>query len=668
MHSLLDAIGSHPHAALLAVFVVACAESLALVGALVPAAIVMFAAGALIGTGALELWITLAAAVAGAVLGDGLSYELGRSRESTIRAWPAFRRFSQPLARAEAFLQDHGGKSILLARFAAPVRAFVPLLAGFGRMPRSRFYTVNVASALLWAPVHILPGVLFGASLHVAEAVSGRLALIVLLLAALVWGVVWLMTTALRFVVPWAHYLRDRVVARSRGRDSLIARAALALLDPARPNSHALLFGAVLLLAAGWLFLGVVEDVLAKDTLVQVDLAVFHFLQQLRTDSIDRVMIAITQMGSVGVLLPLAVTVALWLAWRRSWHTAAYWVGVAAFGELLVQLLKFTLGRRRPLDLYTGVQLFSFPSGHAVVTTVMLGFLAFLLSRRQTMRTRLVIAAIAGLYVALVAFSRLYLGAHWLSDVAGGISLGVAWVAMLAMVYTHRGVREDFRPRQLMLLVVVALALFGTVWNSVRTAADLKRYAVVDRVRLITPGQWLEPGWRSLPARRVDVAGAPEEAFGLQWACGDADITALLAGSGWQPAPAWSLAHALAWLAPHTALAEHPVLPRFDRGNPSGLVFVRATGHQDEREVLRLWRSDVRLSAVVAGAAPLPVWYGAVYREVHASHGLLPSPAIHRVTLPPARVTAQLPAEVSRQERSRGTGEPDTVLALCRAP
>jgi membrane protein DedA with SNARE-associated domain/membrane-associated phospholipid phosphatase len=666
MHSLLDAIGSHPHWALLAVFAVACAESLALIGAIVPAAIVMFAAGALIGAGALELWITLAAAVAGAVLGDGLSYELGRSREATIRAWPAFRRFGRPIARAEAFLRDHGGKSILLARFVAPVRAFVPLLSGFGRMPRSRFYPINIASALLWAPVHILPGVLFGVSLHVAEAVSGRLALIVLLLAALAWGVVWLMTTALRFVVPWAQHLRDHVVADSRGRDSLAARAALALLDPARPDSHALLFASVLILATGWLFLGVLEDVVAKDTLVQVDLAVFHFLQQLRTEAIDRVMIVITEMGSVGVLLPLAVTVTLWLGWRRSWHTAAYWIGVAAFGEVLVQLLKFTLGRHRPLDLYTGVEQFSFPSGHAVVSTVMLGFLAFLLSRRQTMHTRLIIATLTALYVALVAFSRLYLGAHWLSDVVGGISLGVAWVSILAMVYTHRGVQEDFRPRQLMLLVAVALALFGTVWNRMHSGADLKRYAVVDRVRLTTASQWLDAGWRDLPARRLDVAGESEEPFALQWACRDDDIAALASGAGWQPAPDWSLEHALAWLVPHTALADHPVLPRFDRGLASRRVFVRAAGPEDQREVLRLWRSDVRLSTAVAGLAPLPVWYGAVYREAHVTHGYLPSPAIHRVTLPAAAFVAQLPSDVFRQERSRGADQPDTVLAICR--
>jgi undecaprenyl-diphosphatase len=397
---------------------------------------------------------------------------------------------------------------------------------------------------------------------------------------------------------------------------------------------------------------------------VQVDLAVFRFLQQLRTGSIDRVMIGVTGMGSVGVMLPLAVTVTLWLVWRRSWHTATYWIGVTAFGEVLVQVLKLTLGRRRPLELYTGVEQFSFPSGHATVTTVMLGFLAFLVSRRQPLRARLVIAAVAGLYVALVAFSRLYLGAHWLSDVLGGISLGVTWISMVAMVYTHRGVQEDFRPRQLMLLVAVALAIYGTVWNSMHSVVELKRYAMIDRTRLMTANQWLDQGWLSLPQQRIDSVGQPEEAFGLQWACGEAGVTGLLQAAAWQPALPWSLPNALGWLVPHTALADHPVLPRFDRGNESRLVFVRATDRDDERDVLRLWRSDVRLSSTAA--RPMPVWYGALYRERHAQHGYLAGPEVERVLLPVAQFAAALPPSVSIEQRQREPGAPRTVLVLCR--
>ncbi len=666
MPSFLSAVAAHPHAVLLGVFLVAWAESLAIIGTLVPAAIVMFGAGALVGAGALGLWTTLGAAICGAVLGDAFSYELGRSHEARIRAWRVFQRHTEALARGERFIHRRGGKSVLLARFAAPVRAFVPLLAGFAHMPRLRFYAVNVLSALVWAPVHILPGVLFGASLQVAEAVSERLAVILLLLVFLLWFAVWLTTTALRFVVPRARRVRDAIVARIRGRNHRPARVALALLDPASPGSHALLLGALLLLGAGWLFLGVLEDVISHDPLVQADIAVFNFLQALRTAPVDRLLIVVTEMGSVGVMLPLVIGVALWLMWRRCWRTAWYWIGVAAFAEVLVQLLKFTLGRTRPLDLYTGVERFSFPSGHAVVSTVILGFLAFLLSRGQATRVRLAIAAGTGVYVALVAFSRLYLGAHWLSDVLGGMSLGLAWVALAAMVYTRRRVVENFEPRRLALLVSIALVVFGGLWSGTNSAADLARYTVVKvQPRVIAVNEWLDQDWRLLPARRLELA-EPEEPFGLQWACGEEGIRRRLGVSGWRPAQAWSVRNTLAWLSPDPQLQELPVLPRFDRGSRPHLVFVRWTADRPhEREVLRLWSSRFELHS--GGPGDMPIWYGALYREEQVRHRAVPAVGI-RGSVASADATArQLPIDGGKQLRSRPGGT-QVVLALCRRP
>jgi membrane protein DedA with SNARE-associated domain/membrane-associated phospholipid phosphatase len=666
MHFFLTTVGEHPHAVLLAIFLVACAESLAIVGTVVPAAIVMFGAGALIGAGSIGLWTALAVATFGAVLGDGASYELGRARENQIRAWHVFQSHREALVRGEGFIRRHGGKSILLARFAAPVRAFVPLLAGFSHMPRLRFYTANILSALIWAPVHILPGVLFGASLQVAEAVSGRLAVIVLLIALLVWIAAWLTTAGLRFAVPRIQRLRDATVARLRGRNNLIARATLALLDPASPGSHALLLAAVLLLGTGWLFLGVLEDLLSHDPLVQADLAVFHFLQGLRTASVDRLMIAVTEMGSVGVMLPLVIAVASWLLWRRCWRTAWYWVGVTAFAEVLVQLLKFTLGRSRPLDLYTGVERFSFPSGHAVVSTVVLSFLAFLLSRRQTTRARLVLAAITGVYVTLVAFSRLYLGAHWLSDVLGGVSLGVAWVALVAMVYTQRRVEENFQPRGLSLVVAASLLVFGGLWIGTHSAVDLGRYAAVKvQPHAIAVNEWIDQGWRQLPAQRLEIAGDPEEPFDLQWACSEADIRSRLGASGWQPAAPWSLQNTLAWLSPELRLQELPVLPRFDRGNRPRLALVRWTAEKPgEREVLRLWPSEFELQPTGAGTTR-PIWYGAVYREAQPRHRHMPDVGVRRSVVSAGSVTEQLSSDVWRQVRSRASAQAQTTLLLC---
>lgn len=667
MQSILSAAAIHPHWIVFAVFLVACAESLAIIGTLVPAAVVMFSAGALIGAGSIGIWSTFTAAVLGATLGDSLSYELGRTRQSQVRNWGLFRRYEQTLARGEEFIRRHGRKSIVLARFTGPLRAFVPLLVGFSSMPRSHFYSVNVVSALLWAPVHILPGVFFGASLLVAEAVSGRLVVITLLLVLLIWFAVKATSLTIRFSIPRLKRLRDTTVARLREQHSALARASLALLNPSQPGSHAMLIFSTLLLSAGWLFLGVMEDVLTHDPLVRADLSVFHFLQALRSPAVDRLMVATTEMGGMGVLLPLVIVVSLWLAWHRSWRTAGYWLGAVAFAQALVQLLKFTLGRGRPLDLYAGNEQFSFPSGHAAATTVILGFLAVLLSRGQSNRTRQALAITFAVYVALVAFSRLYLGAHWMSDVVGGVSLGVAWVALVAMVYTQRRVEENFRPRLLSLMVVVTLTGVGSWWIASKSSADLSRYTAVAQPQVpeMTQDEWLADGWHRLPANRSELAGDQEERFGLQWACTMDGIDQALVASGWRPASPWSPRSALMWLAPQSPLLDLPVLPRFDQGRKSRLAFVRWNAERPaQREVLRLWNSGVRLRPGT-GRMKWTIWYGAVYREVRDDNrfvpnaGLLWSKVIDRAIMQP------LPPHVSQQMGIRLAVQVPTQLTMC---
>ena len=661
---MLNTLGSHPQLALLVVVLVAFAESVAIIGTFVPAAIVMFTAGALVGNGSLDLWQTLAFAAFGAILGDAVSYELGRRQEARIRAWPMFRRHDRAVQRGEAFLRRHGGKSVILARFTGAVRAFVPLLAGFTRMSPWRFYAFNVASALLWAPAHILPGVLFGSSLQLAEAVSGRLAVIALALVATIWGVAWLLSVTVRVGGPRLRLLRDAVVLRARSSQSGAARALLGLLDPQRSDSAALLFGTVLLLASGWLFFGVLEDIVFGDPLVQLDHAVFRLLQDLRIDAVDRWMVAVTGMGSAGVLLPLILVVLLWLLWRRCWRTAGYWVVTVTVAELLVQLLKFTLGRQRPLDLYSGVERFSFPSGHVTVSTVVLSFLAFLLSRGQPRSMRTAIAVVCGVYLALVACSRLYLGAHWFSDVVGGMSLGLAWVAFSALVYTLRPVREDVAPRGLLLAAVAALAISGVAWNQWRGTADLGRYSTQLPRAVMSASDWLDHGWERLPAQRLGLAGEMKEQFQLQWACAPAQLGRELEAMGWRQAPEWTWVRVLGSIVPRPSVGDLPLLPRFNGGVRSRLMFVSAPGPgADAREVIRLWQSDFDIGTAAAGR--WPIWYGAIYREVRRGDGTISQNLLRQTALAPAEFTALLPRDNLSVVRSRGEAGGPTVLLRC---
>src|SRR6266702_5289384 len=172
---LLHLLGGHTAWTLVVVFLAAFLEAVAIIGTFVPGSTAMFIAGALVGTGTLNLGWLFASAIVGAVAGDGMSYWFGRRYKDKIsRLWP-FSTHPGLLESGQKYFDKHGAKSVVFARFAAPLRAIVPVVAGMLEMPPVRFYAMNVLSALLWAPAHILPGVVFGASIQLAGAVSFRL-------------------------------------------------------------------------------------------------------------------------------------------------------------------------------------------------------------------------------------------------------------------------------------------------------------------------------------------------------------------------------------------------------------------------------------------------------------------------------------------------------------
>jgi undecaprenyl-diphosphatase len=325
----------------------------------------------------------------------------------------------------------------------------------------------------------------------------------------------------------------------------------------------------------------------------------------------DRVMVGITELGSAGVMLPLVVAMAAWLAARRCWRTVGYWIVTVASAELMVQVLRRTLGRHRPLSLYQGLEQYSFPSGHATVSAVVLASLAFLLTRGQSLRWRIAVGTTAAVYAALVGFSRLYLGAHWLSDVLGGFSFGLAAVALSAMVYTQHQLDEPIRPKGMALAAVVTIVVAASLWGWWRAPADMKRYAAILPPQQTTLQEWASGGFQQLPRRRHEVAGERGERFTLQVACSEAALRESLQRAGWVTAPGLGLASVLQAIAPHPSVGELPLLPRYDGGRASSIDVMQAPAPgANARNVLRLWQSSWELPGGVT------IWYGAFDREV----------------------------------------------------
>ena len=137
-------------------------ESMVVIGAFFPATVLMVIAGGLAAQGIINPFELIAWCVAGAVLGDAVSYWLGRKLGPMAWRHPLLKAHRRIAARARLFFRKWGVTSIYLCRFMGPVRAFVPLIAGITDMPHMRFQLANLGSALIWVPVMLAPGFLAG--------------------------------------------------------------------------------------------------------------------------------------------------------------------------------------------------------------------------------------------------------------------------------------------------------------------------------------------------------------------------------------------------------------------------------------------------------------------------------------------------------------------------
>ncbi len=163
--------------AYVSVFLLAHFEAVAVVGVVVPGTTGVAAAGGAAEAGHLSYWGVLSAAVVGAFFGDAVSYAAGLWLHRWERVQPWLARHQESVDRAEHFVRRWGVLAVIIGRFLAPTRAFVPLIAGTTRMPIGRFMVANVAGAFAWAFVAVTLG---EEALKVYERVPRRWSVVVL--------------------------------------------------------------------------------------------------------------------------------------------------------------------------------------------------------------------------------------------------------------------------------------------------------------------------------------------------------------------------------------------------------------------------------------------------------------------------------------------------------
>jgi undecaprenyl-diphosphatase len=197
--------------------------------------------------------------------------------------------------------------------------------------------------------------------------------------------------------------------------------------------------------------------------------------------------------------------------------------------------------------------------------------------------------------------------------VAAGLVFGTVLMAAFGVAI------EAIPPRRIkpVGLFATAMGVF-VVAGGLHVATGLARahelYATPEQRILVPLAEWVDTGWEKLPARRIDLAGRPEENFIAQYA-GELDaFSAALAAGGWTVVPVWTWRESLPYLNPKASLAELPPRPALHEGLKAKLTLTRRpAGAEDAREVLRVYKTDI---AAAEGSLYMPVYLVSLTREV----------------------------------------------------
>lgn len=639
LHSLVQTIITylhhHPHAAGIIVFFIACGEALAVIGTVIPGSVTMTAVGVLIGSRVIPAYSTLVWAMAGAVLGDFISYAVGLYYKNRIhKIWP-FRKYPQWLEKGEKFFSKHGMKSIIIGRFFGPARSMVPLVAGTFNMRPGRFLLAAIPSASIWAVGYMIPGILVGAiSLELPPGLAIEFIVAVLIIIAACVGLTWIIQYGSRHLAKKIDSFTKRIWKNLRQHKKSHWITSL-LTDPRHPRNHRQLIVAIYMLITGSIFLIIALNVFTHGPLTDFNLSLSHFMRSVRTSFGDNIILPFTVLGTPSVILSMSGLMLLWFGYKRYWRVAIHWALIMVLIVGAVGFIKLFFFSPRPGFLLNTLSFSSFPSGHTSLSVCFFGSLAMLVAQELRFTARRIPYIIAIIMVGLIGFSRIYLGAHWLTDIVGSIFLGLTVVALVVISY-RRGNIQRINLKQF--LIAIFTVVLGT-WIIAMFMLFPKykhNYTIAWPKATISKQDWLSTKALQngeIPWYRPSRFGHPKEVFNVEWLDNLENIKTTLQQQGWKIYPPnFTLKGLLGRLSTTASKSPLPLIPQIYHNKYPVLLMTKSLNGDPKTGqtiILRLWHSSVSINGtdtqfwlgVVSYRHPYHQWF--TIRKLYGIHVFL---------------------------------------------
>jgi membrane protein DedA with SNARE-associated domain/membrane-associated phospholipid phosphatase len=445
-------------------------ETGAFVGLVAPGEFTVILGGVIAGQGEINVVLLLAITWLAAFLGDTTSFMIGArlGRGFLERHGPRVKITPERLSQVEGYFKRHGGKTILIGRFIGLVRALAPFIAGSSKLPYRRFAPYSVIGTGLWSATFVLLGYFFWQSFEKVAGIAGRATLVFGIVISLIVGGVYAYRRLgdeeeRRRLGEWFERQGRRPLLRPLA--AVLRPAWRRLLKPAwrflapqlrflwgriTPGELGIELTTTLAVASvgGFIFGAYSNELAATPRLTTADKEIEDLTIDLENDTVVEIARVVTDLGSLAVIVPLVLIFVGLLIWRRRVFEIAVLLSGLVLTYAGVHITKGAIDRPRPaqpLDEITGS---SFPSGHAAqsITYVAMAVIAARVLPGFASRAAVVFGAVV--LAAVIGLTRVYLRAHYWSDVVGGWALGAGVfgaVATLALLvsYIRQNPRAD---------------------------------------------------------------------------------------------------------------------------------------------------------------------------------------------------------------------------------
>jgi membrane protein DedA with SNARE-associated domain/membrane-associated phospholipid phosphatase len=447
--------------------VMAFLETGAFVGLVAPGETVVIAGGVIAGEGTISLLPLIAIVWICAILGDTTSFYIGRrlGRAFLEKHGPRVKITPDRLEQVEGYFDRHGGKTILIGRFIGLVRALAPFIAGSSGLSYRRFIPYSIIGTGLWATIFCTLGFIFWRSFDRVAHIAGQAIFGLGVTIAVIVGIV-VTYRRRREIKEWLLAHEDHplakplfAVARPLYRRALrpaydaVAPQLRFLWNRVTPGELGLELSTAVAVAGVGIFVFVLYIVELSSDLgpTPLDTELLDLADMLYNAAVVDVARVVSAFGSLVAVLIAVVSTSLLVAAYHRWTEAAVLVLGTALIYAAVHITKTGIDRPRPADSLVETSLSSFPSGHAAYATAYIA-VALILTRRLGIVANAALVTVAIVLAAAVGLSRIYLRAHYWSDVAAGWGIGcgifaaLAAIALIVNYVRHNGGQREPEP------------------------------------------------------------------------------------------------------------------------------------------------------------------------------------------------------------------------------